>query len=124
MEEKIDLLFYLFVTCMLLWILRTSISLKRILLPRINERFTRRLTDWSSEGNYRSILENVDNMIAMYPGDADFIWAKARALYKVGKREEALVLFTQISQDEPLWKDDAEKYISSINAHLQSNAKQ
>ena len=77
----------------------------------------------SSKGDYQSILENVDSMMAMYPGDGDFMWAKARALFKVGKRDEALVLFTQISQEEPLWKEDAEKYISSINAHLQSDTK-
>ena len=123
MEAKIDILFYLFGTCMLLWLIRTSISLKRILFPRINEWFTRRLSNWSANGDYQSILENVDSMMAMYPGDADFMWAKVRALFKVGKRDEALVLLTQISQGEPLWKEDAEKYISSINAHFQSDTK-
>ena len=115
MEEKIDILFYLFGTCMLFWLIRTALALKKLLFPRVNERFVNRINDWDSKADYASILENVDSFIKMFPGESDFVWAKARALYKVEKYDQALELFVQLSKSEPSWKESADNYINSIN---------
>jgi hypothetical protein len=115
MEEKIDILFYLFGTCMLFWLIRTAFTLKKLLFPKLNERFVNRINGWDSKAEYTSILENVDQYIKMFPGESDFVWAKARALYKVEKYDQALVLFDQLSKSEPSWKEIADNYIKIIN---------
>ncbi|RDV23896.1 hypothetical protein DXV75_16780 [Alteromonas aestuariivivens] len=114
MEEKIDILFYLFGTCMVFWLVRTAFALKKLLFPRVNERFIKRINDWDSKAEYNSILENVDSFIKMFPGESDFVWAKARALYKVGEHDKALELFEALSKSEPSWKESADSYINSI----------
>ena len=115
MEEKIDILFYLFGTCMILWVLRTAFTIKKLLFPRLNERFVKRINDWDSKAEYNSILENVDSYIKMFPGESDFVWAKARALYKLDKHDDALKLFERLSKTEPSWKESADGYINCIN---------
>lgn len=100
---------------MALWSIRTAFTLKKLLFPRLNERFVNRINDWDSKAEYNSILENVDYYIKMFPGESDFVWAKARALYKLGEHDKALELFVLLSKTEPSWKESAEGYISSID---------
>lgn len=100
---------------MLFWLIRAAFTLKKLLFPKLNERFLNRINDWDSKAEYPSILENVDRYIKMFPGESDFVWAKARALYKVEKYDQALVLFDQLSKSEPSWKESADNYIKIIN---------
>jgi hypothetical protein len=72
-----------------------------------------KLTGWDNTGNHERILGNVDRY-KVFPGDTNLSWAKARAFFK----QDRLKNFTEISISEPLWKEDAEKYLVSISKKL------
>lgn len=116
LEEKINILFYLFAIFLVLFILSISLNVKRNFLPNLINRYTNRLNNWDSIGDHESVLENIDRYIERFPGEANFKWAKARALFKLEKYQEAKTVFSEISSSEPLWKEDADKYIDSINS--------
>lgn len=40
---------------------------------------------------------------------------KANILFKLNSLDEAKELFQKLSEDEPLWKEDAEKFLNAIN---------
>ena len=114
-EEKIDILFYLFGIFLIFFIFTLGLNLKRTLLPKILDKYVTRISDWDSAGDQKSILENIDSYIETFPGEASFLWAKARALFKIEKLEEAKIIFEEISKSEPMWKEDSDKYIQSID---------
>ena len=114
-DDKINILFYLFGFFLLFFIFNLGINLKKKLFPNLLDSYVNKLTDWDSTGNHERILENVDRYIKMFPGDANLSWAKARVLFKLDRLDEAKEVFTEISISEPLWKEDAVKYIVSIS---------
>ncbi|GHB74137.1 hypothetical protein GCM10008107_24350 [Psychrosphaera saromensis] len=117
-DEKINILFYLFGVFLVFFIFAFGLNIKRSLFPKILDKFATRISDWDSSGDQRAILDNVDRYIEKFPGESSFQWAKARALYKTGKLEEAKSTFEDISKSEPMWKEDSDKYIQSINEQL------
>ncbi|NQZ87797.1 MAG: tetratricopeptide repeat protein [Saccharospirillaceae bacterium] len=114
-DDKINILFYLFGFFLAFYIFTIGINLKRTLFPKLLDSYTNKLTDWDNTGEHETILDNVDRYIDMFPGDTSLSWAKARALFKLNRLDEAKEIFTVISISEPLWKEDAEKYIVSIS---------
>ncbi len=117
-DEKIDVLFYLFGVFLIFFIFAFGLNIKRSLFPKMLDKFSTRISDWDSSGDQKSILDNIDGYIETFPGEASFQWAKARALFKTGKLEEAKYIFEEISKSEPMWKEDSDKYIQSINEQL------
>jgi hypothetical protein len=117
-DDKINILFYLFGVFLIFFIFAFGLNIKRSLFPKILDKYATRISDWDSSGDQTSILENIDSYIETFPGEASFLWAKARALYKIGKLEEAKVIFEDISKSEPMWKEDSDKYIQSIDEQL------
>lgn len=115
LEDKIDVLFYLFGICMVLWIVRTSISIKKLLSPKILDQCRARLAEWDSKANYEEMLSNLDRYIIMYPGEVEFLWSKGVALYKLEKFKEARDTFVDLSENEPDYKVSASRYILSID---------
>ncbi|WP_158971827.1 M48 family metallopeptidase [Paraglaciecola sp. L3A3] len=114
-EDKIDVLYYLFGICMIFWILRAAINLKRLLFPQVLERLNNKIDAWDNQGQYEQILAKADGYLSRYPGESNFAWAKARALFKLGRYDEARSLFVDISSSEPHWTESAEKYINNID---------
>jgi hypothetical protein len=114
-DDKIDILFYLFGVFLVFFIFAFGLNIKRSLFPKILDKYVTRISDWDSSGDHNSILENVDGYIKTFPGEANFLWAKARALFKIGKLEESKNIFEEISRTEPMWKEDSDKYIQSID---------
>jgi tetratricopeptide (TPR) repeat protein len=114
-EEKINILFYLFGICMILWILRISISIKTQLSPKVLVKCKTRLADWESKGNYKEMLANLDRYLEMYPGEIDFLWSKGVALYKLKQFEDARRVFLDLSRNEPEYKNSADRYMASID---------
>jgi hypothetical protein len=114
-EDKIDILLYVFGAFFFLFAFLVAINIKRALLPKVLDRLTQRINDWDSKGENDLILQNVDNYIERFPGECSFQWSKARALFKSGEYEDSRTLFLKLAESEPLWKEDAEKYISSID---------
>ncbi len=117
-EEKIDILFYLFGIFMCFFVFSIGVNLKKQLFPRLLDRYSTNLSDWDSRGEHDSILENVDRYLKVFPGESGFHWAKARALFKTGKYTEAKIIFEEISNTEPMWKEDSDKYIETIEQKL------
>jgi hypothetical protein len=114
-DEKINILFYLFGVFLIFFIFAFGLNIKRSLFPKILDKYATRISDWDSSGDQKSILENIDGYIESFPGEANFLWAKARALFKIGKLAEAKTIFEEISKSEPMWKEDSNKYIQSID---------
>lgn len=117
-EDKIDVLFYLFGIFMCFFIFSIGVNLKKQLFPRLIDKYTTRLSDWDSRGKHELILENVDRYTEIFPGEPSFYWAKARALFKTGRYKEAETIFNEISNTEPMWKEDSDKYIEIIGRKL------
>lgn len=113
-EDKIDVLFYLFGICMILWILRVLVNIKKLLIPNVLAKCRNNIADLDSKGRYNEILDCIDRYIEMYPGETEFIWSKGVALYKLHRLEEAHVIFHELSCNEPDYKISADRYISSI----------
>ena len=84
---------------------------------RISSR-SRKLSALDSEGKFLQIVKLTDSYMKVWPNEATFKWAKARALFKLDKHSEALALFSELKEQEPIWEEDAKKYISTINNKL------
>ncbi len=114
-EAKIDLLLIMFGGFIFFFVCVILINVRRTLYPKVLTRFTNKLQIWESNGEHDLILENIDRFIKRFPGETSFQWSKARALYKIGKYENARLIFAQLAESEPLWKEDVAKYISTID---------
>jgi hypothetical protein len=114
-EQKINMIFYLLIAFLALFCISLFVNLRRSLFTKVLARHGRRIDNWDSKGEHAAILDVVDGYIAKYPGEATLVWAKARALFKLGRLTEARTLFIEIADSEPIWKEDAKKYIDSIN---------
>ena len=115
-SDKVDVLIYLVSFIVLVNILAVCVRLKNEYFSALQNRYLRRLSKWDDLGEYEKVVKHVDLYIREFPGETNFKWLKARSLYKLGKYDDALEIYKEIDRDEPLYSDDAQKYIANIES--------
>ena len=114
METKLDILIVLLSIWVLAFVFGLVYKSKKFLAGNDPERIGEALTKLDHQGDYSGLLEFCDSFLEKMPQNTNLIWSKARALFKLGRTNEALELFEQIKVSEPIWAEDADKYIASI----------
>jgi tetratricopeptide (TPR) repeat protein len=69
-----------------------------------------------TKGNFESVLSTCSSHLERRPHDGQLLYFKAKALYKLGKNEQALTAFEELKHIEPVWSQDADSYIQSIKS--------
>lgn len=113
-DQKLDVLIVLFSIWLFVFIFSILYKLKLFTSGKDPEKAYDRLTIHENKGDYDSMLEVASWFLESQSKNTQIYWAKGRALYKLKRYEEAQVIFEDIRDTEPLWVEDANKYISAI----------
>jgi len=113
-DQKLDVLIVLFSIWLLVFTFSILYKLKLFTSGKDPERAHDRLTILENKGDYEAMLEVASWFLETQSKNIQIYWAKGRALYKLKRFEEAQMIFEDIRDTEPLWAEDANKYISSI----------
>ncbi|MGI1670540.1 MAG: tetratricopeptide repeat protein [Neptuniibacter sp.] len=112
-SEKLDTIIYLLVTLILIVVIKTLIT---AFYRRISGNSQREVLNvLIDKGEYDFALKKCNRVLKKRPQDSYFLWMKANILFKLNSLGEARELFQKLSEDEPLWKEDAEKFLNAIN---------
>lgn len=71
------------------------------------------------KGYYDVALRKCETFISKRPCDANLLWLRATLYFKLDKKDKAMSEFQNLIKTEPLWKEDAQKYIDVLNDELQ-----
>ena len=72
------------------------------------------LKELIAEGKYADAVNAASRYCQRFPGEPFFLWQKGVALFKLGRKEEAVEVFSQLEQEEPIWREDAAKYLAAL----------
>lgn len=114
-DMKLDILIVLFSIWVLAFILGLTYRIRKFLSGNDLERMSETMNKLDHKGDFSGLVEYCDSFLEQMPENTNLIWSKARALFKLGNYQEALQLFEKIKTTEPIWAEDAEKYIKSIS---------
>lgn len=114
-DQKIDILFYLVSTGSILFIALFAKRLNSDLSLFAAQNKIKKINKLETLGKHQKIIDIIDEYINRFPGETTFKWYKGRALFKLKRYEASKSVFSGIVSDEPLWKEDAQKYLESIN---------
>ena len=119
-DTKLDIILIMFGIWLFVFVGALTYRIKKYLSGGEPERVLRQVRELDNQGEYSQLLEFCDSFLERQPNNVDLLWAKARATFKLGKRESALKLFNDLKIAEPMWSEDAEKYIAAINIDVGS----
>ena len=68
------------------------------------------------KGYYDIALRKCERFLKKRPGDSTLLWLRATLYFKLDQKDKAKSEFNKLIADEPLWKDDAEKYLDALNS--------
>ena len=81
--------------------------------------FSERSGELIDQGKEREVLSLVEDREKDFPKDVYVHWYRGRALYQLGRYDEALAAFSKAEELAPSWKvSHTEPYISSIKLKL------
>ena len=113
--EKIDLVLYLLVSLIALHVLGVIFRTYSGWF-RNGEKLYNFIHRQLSKGEIDSALSSCESHLVRRPHDGQLMYYRAKALYKLGRNEEALKAFGDLKVSDPAWSEDAEKYIQVIKS--------
>lgn len=111
--DKIDLILYILVAIF-------SLNIISAIVRSVNEYFfggdrlhssVRREID---RGEFAKAIDICQSSLEKRPYDSQLLWFEAEALFRLKKFNKSLEKFEYIVEHEPLWAEDARKYIDTI----------
>ena len=61
-------------------------------------------------------LRKCEKFLEKRPGDTFLLWTRATLYYRLGEKDKARAEFLKFVDEQPLWKEDAEKYLSTLDS--------
>lgn len=114
-DQKLDVLIILFSIWLVLAIFSAAYNFKLFVSGKNPSKSYKRLTIRENKGDYAGMLEIANWFLQNQPENIEIKWAKARALYKLKRYNEAKKVFKEVANSEPLLASDANKYLDSIS---------
>ncbi len=115
--EKLDLVLNILIA---LFALNIIMNISRVIYEnyRDNKKLYRRINKDISRGNFSDGLQACELGLKKKPYDSQLLWLEADALFRLKQYKQAKIKFEYIAENEPVWKEDADKYIESINSKI------
>ena len=113
--EKIDLVIYILIALVALHIigaiLRTYVG-----WYRDGDKLRAAVRRAIDKGQFADALEVCESGLARKPYYSQLLWLQAEILFRMENYERSLEKFKYLQENEPLWSDDAKKYIETIGS--------
>ena len=71
------------------------------------------------KGYYDVAMRKCESFISIRPCDANLLWLRATLYFKLDQKDKAMSEFLNLIITEPLWREDAQKYIDAMNNEVQ-----
>ncbi len=71
------------------------------------------------KGYYDVAMRKCESFISKRPCDANLLWLRATLYFKLDQKDKAMSEFLNLIITEPLWREDAQKYIDAMNNEVQ-----
>ena len=113
-DQKLNILIALISLQVFMFLVAAVPRVIRELDTHRRTRRSKKLGDLDAKGEHERILRLADEYMEQWPNETYFEWAKARAFFKLKQYPEATALFQSLSEREPLWAEDAKKYLAAI----------
>lgn len=113
--EKIDLIYYMILVLLMLQVLGAVLRTYNGWY-REGSKLYAFIERQLGKGDFQSALASTERHLKRLPHDGRLLYYKAKALYKLGRNNEALAAFEELKKLEPAWTRDADNYIQTIQS--------
>jgi tetratricopeptide (TPR) repeat protein len=77
-----------------------------------------KVADYLDRNDNKGLLIYAEKVLFKDPEDADALWGKAVALFRLKRYQESKTAFYKVKEVVPQWSDDVENYLNIINEKM------